>query len=236
MDDDMMIEIILQDFADSFLDKHLEPAHRILQVDVLPDHGTWTIQFPPVSGAQIIKGSHPEAALIIKVYLDTLQQLHQGDLSPFTAMGRARSSDPVPLDFIPGKNVTLTPGSDDFYKTLDFFQRFFNRSKPELILLGEQHSRIVHGGHVVVLYYGKGFRSAWYAVHKGECINNLEDTNPFPQAFVFLSGSGFTQIGDTVLEVKAGDSYYIPPDTIHMVWTESEEHLELLFLAWGEKA
>ena len=104
------------------------------------------------------------------------------------------------------------------------------------ILLGEEHSRLVHGGHVVGLFYDKGLRSAWYAVNKGERLNSPDDSNPFPQAFIFLSGKGKAQIGDKVISVKGGEAYYIPPGSSHVAWTEEDEPLELLFLAWGEGA
>jgi mannose-6-phosphate isomerase-like protein (cupin superfamily) len=117
-----------------------------------------------------------------------------------------------------------------------FLFHFFNPSVPERILLGEEYSRLVHGGHVVALYYHPEFRSAWYLLKKGEKLNKPGDTNPFPQAFIFIEGEGFAKIGDKTIKVKAGESYYIPPNSDHVVWTESDKPLILIFLAWGEGA
>jgi mannose-6-phosphate isomerase-like protein (cupin superfamily) len=117
-----------------------------------------------------------------------------------------------------------------------FLQHFFNLTNPEKALLGEQHSRLVHGAHVVALYYAPGFRSAWYMVKKGERLNEPGDTNPFPQAFIIVEGEGFAKIGDSTVTVKAGESYYIPPDSDHVLWTDRDEHLVLIWLAWGEGA
>ena len=113
---------------------------------------------------------------------------------------------------------------------------FFNTSKPEKIKLGEQYSRKVHGGHAIPLYYHPGFRSAWHMVKKGEQINEPGDVNPFPQAIVVINGKGYAKIGDQTVEINSNESYYIPPKSDHVIWTESEEPLVLIWLAWGEGA
>jgi mannose-6-phosphate isomerase-like protein (cupin superfamily) len=53
---------------------------------------------------------------------------------------------------------------------------------------------------------------------------------------VFIRGEGSAKIGEDTVKVKAGESYYIPPGSDHVVWTESDEPLELIWLAWGEGA
>jgi mannose-6-phosphate isomerase-like protein (cupin superfamily) len=86
------------------------------------------------------------------------------------------------------------------------------------------------------MFYGKGFRSAWYLLEKGDQLNEPGDTNPFPQAFIFLSGEGRARIGGKDLTVKLNEAYLIPPDTEHIIWNDREEPLTLIFLAWGEGA
>jgi mannose-6-phosphate isomerase-like protein (cupin superfamily) len=95
---------------------------------------------------------------------------------------------------------------------------------------------MVHGGHAIPLYYYPGFRSAWYLIKKGERLNELGDISPFPQAFIFISGKGFAKIGEKTMRVRAGEAYYIPPGSEHVVWTEGDNSLELIYLAWGEGA
>ena len=229
-------ETILLSFIEIFCAKQCPARTGILQVNLQPEGESWFIQFSEGGEVQLHAGVAEDAFLLIKTSGETLQRLYDGDLSPITAIGRAHYSDPAPLDFVPGKNIKLVPGSADYISLLEFVQRFFNRTQPERILLGEAHTRLVHGGHVVGLYYGTGFRSAWYLLKKGERLNTPEDTNPFPQAFIFLSGSGKAQLGDHLCDVKGGESYHIPPGSAHMVWNELDEPLELLFLAWGEGA
>jgi mannose-6-phosphate isomerase-like protein (cupin superfamily) len=55
-----------------------------------------------------------------------------------------------------------------------------------------------------------GFRSAWYRVNPGERLNEPGDTNPFPQAFIFIKGTGVAKIGDETVPVKADEAYSIP--------------------------
>jgi len=86
------------------------------------------------------------------------------------------------------------------------------------------------------MFYHTGFRSAWYQIDKGDQINNEGDTNPFPQAFVITQGQGYAKIGDISQKVSAGNAYFIPPDSDHVLWNDEETPLQLIYLAWGEKA
>ncbi len=151
-----------------------------------------------------------------------------------TALSKAKGSDYAPLDFKLVEDLEVTPEVRTQLYT--FLQHFFNPSVPERILLGEEYSRVVHGGHAIALYYHPGFRSGWYLLKKGEKLNEPGDTNPYPQAFIFIEGEGFAKIGDRTIRVKTGESYYIPPNSDHVVWTESDKPLILIWLAWGEGA
>jgi mannose-6-phosphate isomerase-like protein (cupin superfamily) len=229
-------EQMLQNFVVSYQKKIKPPFQGCLQIDLDETSQHWWIDFRENGEVSLAEGSAEDVFMTIKTSTETLRQLHDGDLSPVTAMGRAHYSDPAPLDIVPGKQASIAPGSRQFIEVLEFLQRFFNRSRPEKIQLGMEHSRSVHGGNVVGLFYGQGFRSAWYALKKGERLNDPDDVNPFPQALVFLSGSGKAQFGELTCTVKAGEAYHIPPGSAHVVWNEEEDPLELLFLAWGEGA
>jgi mannose-6-phosphate isomerase-like protein (cupin superfamily) len=107
---------------------------------------------------------------------------------------------------------------------------------PETITLVKSQARKVHGAYAIPMFYHSGFRSAWYQLDKGDKLNNEGDTNPFPQAFIIIEGQGYAKIGEIVQEVTAGKAYYIPPGSDHILWTEDESPLQLIYLAWGEKA
>jgi mannose-6-phosphate isomerase-like protein (cupin superfamily) len=73
-------------------------------------------------------------------------------------------------------------------------------------------------------------------IKEGQRLNEPGDTNPFPQAFVIVSGRGRAKIGNAEVDVRAGESYYIPPGSDHVLWPAIGERLELIWLAWGEGA
>jgi mannose-6-phosphate isomerase-like protein (cupin superfamily) len=171
---------------------------------------------------------------IVKLTQDTLEKLYLGTYSPITACGRANIKDKAPLDFLLPEGKKLDASL--YQAMILFVQRFFNPNLPETILFGEEYSRQVHGANVCGLIYSPGFRSAWYQISPNQQLNNPGDTNPFPQAFIFIKGSGKVKIGDITQEIHAGQSVYIPPGTEHICWSSEHEPVELIFLAWGEKA
>lgn len=173
-----------------------------------------------------------EVDVILTTTEKVLKNIYRGEITAFTAAGKAHITDDAPL------NWEIVGGSspEEIKKIYYVVMHFFNTSKPEKIKLGEQYSRKVHGGHAIPLYYHPGFRSAWYMVKKDEQINEPGDVNPFPQAIVVINGKGYAKIGDQTVEINSNESYYIPPKSDHVIWTESEESLVLIWLAWGEGA
>ena len=172
--------------------------------------------------------------VIVTLTQNILNDLFSGSISPITACGRANIKDKAPLDFISPEGKKLDAS---LYKAMILFvQRFFNPKIPETVFFGDEFSRQVHGGNVCGLFYSPGFRSAWYQISPDQQLNNPGDTNPFPQAFIFIKGSGKVKIGENIIEVNAGQSVYIPPETEHICWSSEHESIELIFLAWGEKA
>jgi mannose-6-phosphate isomerase-like protein (cupin superfamily) len=155
-------------------------------------------------------------------------------MTAMTAGGKASGSDSAPLELSFADGIEMT--GETRVRIYRFLQSFFNTTIPERVLLDEKYSRLVHGGHTIGLYYHLGFRSAWYLLRKGDRLNQPGDTNPFPQAFIFIDGEGSAKIGDRTVNVRAGESYYIPPGSDHVVWTESDRPLVLIWLAWGDGA
>jgi len=225
---------ILETMAEVFKSKIDEHYSVIVQFDIQDKKESWHVIVEEGRKVSVGKGAHEEAGFFVITTSDTLRLIHQGKMTAMTAGGKATGADHAPLDVKLAEGLKFTPKIRTRFYT--FLQHFFNPALPERILLGEEYSRMVHGGHVVALYYHPGFRSAWYLLKKGERLNEPKDTNPFPQAFIFIEGEGFAKIGDKTVKVKAGESYYIPPDSDHVVWTESDKPLILIYLAWGEGA
>jgi mannose-6-phosphate isomerase-like protein (cupin superfamily) len=226
----MYLEII-QEMAHWFEDRIDEDFTLTVQVDIsdteeschiVANHGTVTV----------CKGPHTHPHITLTTTEDTLQKIYNGEITAFTA-AEARMSDNAPLDW----NLSENGFSPEIVASAYFFvQHFFTRTTPEKILLDEQYSRLANGGHVIPLYSHPGFRSGWYLVKKGEKLNEPGDTDLFFQAVIFIEGCGFAKIGDKTVAVKKGESYSIPPHKDHVIWTESDQPLILIWLAWGEGA
>ena len=99
---------------------------------------------------------------------------------------------------------------------------------------------MVHGGHAIPIFYQKteeiGVRSAWYQINKGEQVNEVGDTNPFPQYFIINTGKGLAKIGKDTIHLNPGEAHYVPPNHDHIFWNEFEEPLIMIFIAFGEGA
>jgi mannose-6-phosphate isomerase-like protein (cupin superfamily) len=228
------IKEMLKHMCQSYQRKMEGNEELIVEIRVLGMEDVWHIQAEPKCQAVLRHGQHPQALLKAMLTAETLSRLFAGDLSPLTAVGRAKMSDTAPLDYALGDGVEFTPQL--YAQMIAFTQKFFNPHPNNKILLGEQHTRLVHGGHVVGLFYHPGFRSAWYTLQQGEQLNGPGETNPFPQAFIFLSGEGQAKLGDQTVNVKGGEAYFIQPGTEHILRNMNKEPLILIFLAWGDKA
>lgn len=225
---------MLHDFAVAYsVISHLNAA-LVVQLDVSPPGESWHVSIGQEGMVDLHQGTCESPAMTITLSAETLSRIHQGTMTAFTAGAKAAGADSAPLELefhAPAEELSDPKGT-----MLEFIQHFFVRERPERILLGEEHSRIVHGAHAIPLYYASGFRSAWYKVEDGQRLNEPGDVNPFPQAFIVISGSGQAKIGGAEIEVRAGESYYIPPGSDHVLWPVPGQSLEVIWLAWGDGA
>lgn len=225
---------MLEDFATGYSRVHAETSEVCIEVSVSPPGETWYILLP-VSGGAEVRGDAPTAsAFVVSLSATTLSRIYSGEITAFTAAAKGSGEEIAPLEFQFREAAVALRDAKGV--ALGFLQHFFTRGRPERIALGQEHSRVVHGAHAIPLYYAAGFRSAWYRVNDGEQLNELGDTNPFPQAFVIISGRGTAQIGEFEAEVQAGESYYIPPGADHVLRPAPGGWLELIWLAWGDGA
>jgi mannose-6-phosphate isomerase-like protein (cupin superfamily) len=203
-------------------------------IDVLPAEERYFLDLGSEQNLQFTELANFEPQIIFKCTNILLNQIMSGDITGLTAVGRENMSDKTPLDIELGPQTTLTP--DFMNDVYEFIQRFFNPTSPEYVIFDRSHARLVHGAWAVPMFYHTGFRSAWYQVEKGQSLNKPGDVNPFPQAFVILSGTGYAKIGENTISISAGRAYFIPPETEHILWTDEDKPVELIFLAWGENA
>lgn len=225
---------MLADFAGTCEGLAAAGGTLVVQLDVSPPGEKWYVNVDADGVASVHQGAHASPGMILTLSGDTLARIHRKELTAFTAAGKASGADVAPLEieFGPAAERFEDPRATMF----GFLQHFFAGRRPEQILLGEDRSRVVHGAHAIPLYYADGFRSAWYLVREGQQLNEPGDRNPYPQAFVIISGRGQAKIGDVEVDVSAGESYYIPPDCDHVLRAAPGESLTIIWFAWGEGA
>lgn len=224
---------IVTEMAAAFEAKHVTSRPLVIQFEVQPGPQSITVRLDGTGRATVTSGRDPKPSFTCKTDLTTLKNIYSGELNALTAGAKANWTDHAPLDIVLPEGEKMTP---ELMKDIVMIgQRFLNRSKPEMVRFGLAHSRVIHGGHVTSLFYDQGLRSAWYTLRKGERLNEAADQNPFPQAFIILSGEGAAEIGDSKVTVKAGEAYYIPAGSQHTLWTDGEE-LSLIWIAWGRGA
>ncbi len=227
----MDIDAILREMGDAFKKKIDDDLRCRLQFNIKDIGKNLTIRIEE-GKVNISEGVDENVDIIIDTNSGTIKEIYRGEMNAFTAAGKSHPSDPAPLDWKIGGGFVPAKMKSIYYVLM----HFFHPEEPEVIRLGEEYARMVHGGHAIPLYYNSGFRSAWYMIKKGESLNEPGDTDPFPQGIVVIEGQGYAKIGDKTVAIKKNESYYIPPNSDQVLWTDSDEPLVIIWLAWGEGA
>jgi mannose-6-phosphate isomerase-like protein (cupin superfamily) len=225
---------ILREMAEAYAQKARSPEGVTVSFAIDGDATICHLSAQPEQAVCVEAGEHPKSEFTVVTTTEILRKLAHGEMSPLTAAGRENLRQPAPLDFRLPEGVSFTIAL--YHRITLFVQRFFNPLPGERIRIDERASRIVHGGHVVALYADVGFRSAWYLLNPGEQVNEPGDANPFPQAFVVLSGSGTAHIGGVSHDLQPHTAYYIPPGAEHVARPSPDGPLTVIWFAWGEGA
>ncbi len=230
-------EDILESYVEDFRgDPALHNTVAVFGVKVRGE-GAWTVRAEGDEGVTLEKGLPPEPTFIYVTDMETLQKMDRGELAVITAMGRARSSDPAPMDFELMEGFNPPAGFMDFFAPFTF--HFWTRGFPETVRFGaREFTRVVHGANVTAFYYQKGFRSAWYQIEKGQHINKRKEdqVNPFPTLVIFTAGEAEAEIGGKYMKIEEGTSVLIPAGVSHQFWNRREEPAEFIILMFGEGA
>jgi hypothetical protein len=185
---------------------------------------------------ELRKGLPSNPSFIYTLDLTTLRKIDNGEINALTAMGRARMSDPTPMDveFMPG----FQPDPSFLARFLPFTFHFWTRAFPETVPFGKKHSREVHGANMVIFYYQKGLRSAWGQIDKGQHVNKdpKDQTNPFPTMVIGIWGKAVAKIGGKEVMLQAGQMAFIPAGVSHEAWNPYDEPAEIILLMFGEGA
>jgi hypothetical protein len=199
--------------------------------------GSYHVTIPPDGPAALADGI-PDSGydVVFTTEIGFLRRLDRGELNALTALGRARMSDPTPLDFRFPPGFQSTPETQSRLLRLTF--HFWNRAWPEAIPFGDGLTRSIHGANSAVFYYQRGIRTGWYQVEPGMHINRdeAEQTNPFPSLFIMTRGRIQARLGGTLLELEEGHAVLVPAGMTHEFWAEEGQYGEFVLVMFGEGA
>jgi mannose-6-phosphate isomerase-like protein (cupin superfamily) len=166
---------------------------------------------------------------------ETLERLHGGELNALTAMAQARGDDHIPL--VPKFPPDFEWSTDARGYIIPLMFHFWNRQWPEVVAFGKEQAREVHGALSTVFFYDSGLRSAWYRVEPGMHVNKEveEQVNDFHTFLIVTKGSLLSKLGGIELELKEGQSVFIPAGMSHELWSDGEAG-EFIILMFGEGA
>ena len=209
------------------------------------DHSSWRVQLNandnglPTASLEPAVSMHEmdEPLAYFTLDLPTLVNLYLGKMTALTAMGKAKGSDYAPMDI--RWTADFAPEPDFWGHILPLSFHFWTRGIPEIVDYDDPEStRLVHGANVAVLYYQKGFRSAWYQIRKGQHINEekSDQVNEFPSLLVITGGTIEARIGGQELQLSKGRSVFIPAQVAHEFWNDADEPADALLLMFGEGA
>jgi mannose-6-phosphate isomerase-like protein (cupin superfamily) len=237
------VQEILKSFVDDFRDDPAAGARSVFGITVRDaSEPEWQVL---VSGrkdaggrfeVELRKGLPAEPAPLYVTDRATLEKIDRGDMNALTAMGKARSSDPAPMDisFMPG----FQPTEDFVAEFLPLTFHFWTRGWPETVRFDASAGREVHGATMVVLYYQKGLRSAWGQIRKGQRVNAdpKDQVNPFPTMMICLRGRAVSKVGGVEKILEPGRMMFVPAGTAHEAWNPFEEPAEFIILMFGDGA
>ena len=197
--------------------------------------GTYNLTLSHTPGTTIREGSPAQYDIGFEVDIEFLRRLDRGEMGALTAMGQARSTDPIPLNPKLGELFSARPDASLLFRRVAF--HFWNRDWPEIVPFGEGATRQVHGGNAAVLVYDQEFRSAWYQLKPGMHINADpgDQSNDFPQLIVVTRGRVNARLDGRQLVVSEGQAIFIPAGMAHEFWAAAGLRLLPLILTPGSR-
>jgi len=198
--------------------------------------GSFHVVLPPDGSAVLRDGTAGGATISFETDLSFLRRLDRGELNALTAMGQARSIDPVPLRMTFPEGFRWTPEASATVLPLVF--HFWTRGSPETLRFGDGTTRLVHGGNVAVIYYDRGLRTAWCQLLPGIHINAdpADQVNPFATLVIVTRGQARSRIGGVERILREGEAVLVTAGTAHEVWTGPGDYAECILVMFGPGA
>jgi len=232
------VTTILERFA---VDYQEDPSIADVGFGIEVEGEWWNVTATPGAGdvpARVVlkEGAPAEPTFYFTLDSETLGKLDRKEMNAETAMVKAFSTDPSPMDIEVMEG--FQPSPDFVGVALPTTFHFWTRGLPEVIPFGESYTRFTHGADATVFYYQPGFRSGWGSLKKGQHANEdpKSQTNPFPSLFIVTRGLGTGLIGGKEIEMKAGEAILIPAEISHEFWNDNDAPMEFVLLMFGDGA
>ena len=163
---------------------------------------------------------------------DILERIDRGEISAYTAMAKAFSTDVTPMD------IELMDGAEFDPSILTHVFHFWTRGFPEVVNYAEQDLRFTHGGNAGIIYYQPGFRSGFGTISPGQHINEdpRSRTNPFPSLLIVTRGRMTARINGQDSEFSEGHFMIIPADVSHEFLNPYDEEAHFFLFMFGDGA
>jgi mannose-6-phosphate isomerase-like protein (cupin superfamily) len=228
---------ILETFVEDFRSDPVAKDREVTFGIKIKEKEDWHVVVDGLGGVALKEGEPEQPTFYYVMDSESLDLIHQGEMSALTAMGRARMSDQTPMNF--GFMEGFQPTPDLLGWGAKFTFHFWTRGTPEMVDFSEDTlSRFIHGAQAKILYYQPGLRSSWYQIKKGQHINAdpEEQTNPFPTLIIMIKGEAQARIGGKEVVLKSGTCLHIPATVSHEFWNNEEEEVEFIIVMFGEGA
>jgi mannose-6-phosphate isomerase-like protein (cupin superfamily) len=228
---------ILQGLVEDFMEDPFSKDFELTVGVQIKDVGEWYLE---IAGSKAIKLKPGPLTVPAPYYItdmETLRRIDSGELGILTAMGRAKMTDPAPVDFGFANDYELTP--DAMATLMPFTFHFWTKGQPEIVSFGElDQARVVHGAYATLFYYEKGLRSGYYRVEKDQHINAdpTDQVNPFPTLFIFIGGALDSRIGGKEISIEGKQTILVPAGVAHEFWNPNDEPAEFIIIMFGEGA
>lgn len=181
-------------------------------------------------------GKPSTPTFIYKIEPETLRAIDRGELNPLTAQGKAFSGDYTPMSvaYMDGFAPTLEQNA----AINPFSFHFWTRGFPEVIPFGRELTREAHGGQFVAFYYETGLRTAWTSIAPGGRVRDdpREQAMPFPMLIIGIEGVAEGEVDGTAVSLPAGKAVFIPANSTHIWWNDTEEPTSAILIMFGKGA
>lgn len=219
-----------------------DPMLRSGVFGIRVDGETWTVSARRATSDEpasvtVTPGEPTTPAFIFETDADSFDRIRRGEVTAYTSMAKAFDTDAAPMEirFTDGAQ----PNAELFEAIRSVAFHFWTTGAPEILQLGFDQSRTVHGGQGTIGYYAPGIRTGFAGVLPGQHVNSDPRSQKDPWTTIFYVIKGGTtkgRIGEAVIDLQDGTMIFVPPNTRHEFWNPGDQPAEMIMVIFGSEA